>query len=141
MKVAGVFGLGRGRGHVDDGPDTGLTVVVANKHREELVGIGAVGLEASEASVDLDRGGVDDEVEPVGLRLKKAMDTEAVSARLEAGDDGHGVGQLEACASESDLAGKGGSPRSSGSRAGTRTLGTPDREHKDAETQPAVKQR
>ena len=106
VKVAGVFGLGRG--HVDDGPDTGLTVVVANKHREELVGIDAVGLEASEASVDLDRGGLDDEVEAVGLRLKKAMDPEAVSARLEAGDDGHGVGQLEACASESDLAGKGG---------------------------------
>jgi len=105
MQVAGVFGLGRG--HMDDGPDPGLTVVVADEHGEELAGIDAVGLEASEASVDLDRGGVDDEVEAVGLCLKETMDPEAVSARLEAGDDGHRVGQAEACASESDLAGQG----------------------------------
>ena len=39
---------------------------------------------------------------------ERTGDPEAVSARLEARDDGHGVGQLEACASESDLAGKGG---------------------------------
>ena len=105
VKVAGVLGLARG--HMDDGPDTGLAVVVANEHREELVGIDAVGLEASEASVNLDRGGVDDEVEAVRLRLKKAMDPEAVSARLEAGDDGHGVGQLEAFTSESNLPAQG----------------------------------
>ncbi len=43
----------------------------------------------------------------MGLRLKETMDPEAVAARLEAGDDGHGVGQLEAFASESDLTGQG----------------------------------
>ena len=105
MKMAGVLGLGRG--HVDDGPDTRLTVVVANEHREELVGIDAVGLETSEASVDLDRGGVDDEVKAVGLRLKKAVDPEAVTARFEAGDDGHRVRKLEAGAGQIDLSAQG----------------------------------
>ena len=71
------------------------------------MGVDAVGLEAPEAAVDLDRRGVDDEIEAVELRLKEALDPEAVSARLEAGDNGHGVGQVEAFASESDLPGQG----------------------------------
>ncbi len=49
VKVASVLGLGRG--YMDDGPDTRLAVVVADEHREELAGVDAVGLEASESAL------------------------------------------------------------------------------------------
>ncbi len=101
MQMAGILGLGRG--HIDDGPDTGLSVVVANEHRDELVGVDAVGLEAPVAAVDLDGRGVDDEVVMMRLRLKETMDPEAVAAGLEVGDDRHGVRQIEALPSERDL--------------------------------------
>ena len=105
VKVAGVLGLGRG--HMDDGPDTQLSIVVADEHREELAGVDAVGLEAPLAAVDLDGRGVDDEVEAMGLGLKEAMDPESVATGLVARDHRHRVGQIETFASESDLTGQG----------------------------------
>ena len=72
MKVAGVLGLGRG--HMDDGPDTDLSVVVADEHTEELAGVDAVSLEATPPAIDLDGGGVDDEVEGMGLALASDKD-------------------------------------------------------------------
>jgi hypothetical protein len=104
VKVARILGLGRG--HMDNGPDPDLAVVVTDEHTEELAGVDAVGLETTAAAVDLDGSGVDDEVVLSGLGLEETVDPEAVTASLEAGDERHGVRESEASAGERDLAGE-----------------------------------
>jgi hypothetical protein len=96
MEVAGILGLGGG--DVDDGPDVGLAVVIADEHGEELGGIDAVGLDAATAALDIDGSGVDDEVVASRLRAEEAMEPEAIAAGLIAGEKGNGVVEVEATA-------------------------------------------
>ena len=96
VEVAGI--LGHGGGHVHDGPDVRLAVVVADEHGEQLGGVDAIGLDAPAAAFHVDGGGVDDEVVAPGLGGEEAVDPEAVAAGLVAGEEGPRVVQVEASA-------------------------------------------
>jgi hypothetical protein len=89
-------------GHVDDTPERPLAAVPADQHREELGDVQSVTLGAPEAAVDLDAGGVDDEVMDA-LRGQVAMEPEAVTSRLVATEDGGVLRQFEPLLGPLDL--------------------------------------
>jgi hypothetical protein len=95
--------LGLGRGDVDDGPDVGLAVVIADEHGEELDGVDTVGLDAAAAALHVDGGGVDDEVDAARLRGDEAMEPEAVATGFVAGEERDGAAEVEASTGRVDL--------------------------------------
>jgi hypothetical protein len=105
MEVACVLGLGRGG--VDDGPDASFAVVIADEHGEELGGVDTVGLDAAAAALDVDRGGVDDEVVTAGLRGEETVEPEPIAAGFVAGKESDGAVEMEATAGRVDLPNEG----------------------------------
>src|SRR5207237_3747926 len=84
LKVAGVFLLGRG--HVDNAPESPLSGEVPQQHREQLLRIEPVRLDAASPAVDFDRGRVHDQVLHTHY-FEKPMEPESVLARLVAAED------------------------------------------------------
>jgi hypothetical protein len=85
VEIASILSFGAG--HMDDGPDLGLPVVVADEHGQELEGIDTVRLEMTAPPFDLDGCRVDDEVEAAGIGLQKAVEPESIPAGFKAGDE------------------------------------------------------
>jgi len=101
MELAAVFILGRG--DVDDAPEFVLAAVITDQHGEQFGNVEGIGFGASGAAIDLDTGGIDDEVPDMNMS-EIAMDPEAVAAGFIAREDGGIVGQSEALFGELDLA-------------------------------------
>ena len=70
----------------------------------DLHQVDAVGLEAAVPTLDVDGRGVDDEVVRVSSGLEEAVQPDAVAAGLVAGDERHGVIQVEAPMGRGNLA-------------------------------------
>ena len=92
-----------GGGDADDAPELVLAAVIADQHGQELGDVEPIALGAAGAAVDLDAGGVDDEVVD-GVVSEIAMEPEAVAAGLVAGEDGGVAGEAEALLGAEDLA-------------------------------------
>ena len=81
------------RRHPDDAPDLVFVERFPKQHREQLLGVQAVGCSASGSTVDLDARGVDDAVVDA-VRTEEAVNPEAIAPRLLAARDASGAGAL-----------------------------------------------
>jgi len=101
VEMTSILGLD-GR-DMNDGPDIGLAIVVADEHDHELEDVNEVGLHSPVSTGDVDGGGVDDQVTTTGLSLDEAMDPKPVTSSFVAGDEGNGVAEVEPMSRLGDL--------------------------------------
>jgi hypothetical protein len=88
--------------HMDHAPELPLAEMPTDEHPHELGGVEVFRLGPAAAAVDLDGGGVDDEVLDA-LVSEVTMEPEAVAAGLVAGDHRRVLGQSEAMLGAADL--------------------------------------